>query len=567
MLPSGYSIRYLEHKEFLKLCNDLEINTLSAGADERWLELLEKEKILFPICRVKYPLSYLKKMFDIRYNPSNPYYSKATFCLPNRYEYIYKLKLMINNFWIDKRLSHVLDKLNDKFKKYVQIPEQSVFRKWKSYKKVVGKIQGYDQQESIAVHFYAYWQAYHFYEVTKACTLDYVINVFNEEIRGNLWHLKIPLKKIFSRSLPQKYDKIKGDYWGQTQNFETLSFYIQTVKKHKFLISQSKIYTKDSLQYLDEKSTAKYYYRLKTLTKVIVKKYNFTPTEAYNFLKFLCGRYEKYREKKKDKLAEFIKKDIYYLIQMMQNGFDLEFETINKNLGRVIRDYGNTLDAIFPPIFAKERENVLYNLNSFLSDNKNFYPYKDVVKKEIEAFLEFLDKNNLQLFYYSLGQINKTQLMDQTIYLHAFYLSLLLENVIKIISRKNSTLEFSSSLVKLKTLKPSLKEFFMSEKWQEVLFNKKDRWWEKYTEVNLSTDINLHLKTKIASFKVMKSEKLNQIMRMFLTCGFARNLSAHEHAKMFHIDREVYLTMVNTIVSAIWFTWKYAIKKKYILVH
>lgn len=350
-----------------------------------------------------------------------------------------------------------------------------------SYEKVIGKIQGYDQKESIATHFYSYWQAYHFYEVTKTCTLDYIINVFDEEIHNKLRHLQIPLKKIFSRRLPLKHDRIKKDFWGQSKNLDLLSFYVQTIKKYESIVSRSKLYQKNTLRYLDEKSTTKYYNRIKTLTKIIVKKYNFYPTEAYNFLRFLCGRYDEYKQKKKDKLTESIKNDIYYLILMMQNGFDLEFETINKYLGRLTQDFGNTLDVIFPPIFAKEKENVKYTLNSFLSSNFNFHKYENVSKYEINDFLNFIDSNNLQLFYYSLGQINLTQLRDQTIYLHVFYLSLLFENIVKSIARGSEKKDLIISFSKRKELLKTISAFFQKEGWYtelkknwpltEVLFN------------------------------------------------------------------------------------------------
>ncbi|MDO8549766.1 MAG: hypothetical protein Q7S39_06410 [Ignavibacteria bacterium] len=399
MSLAGYGNRYLSHKEFLRVCKDLEINSFTSDMDEQWLELLEKEKILFPSCRIIYPLSYLKIINDVRYNPSNPYYGKNTFYLPNRYVSIDNLESNLHNFWLNRNLFHILDKQKSKVSKYIHNPKQTKFYKWKSYKKYVGQIQGMENYESTAKHYYSYWQVYHFYEITKACTLDYIINVFNEEIRSELWHPRIPLKKIFSRSLPLKHNNIKENFWGQAENFETLSFYVQTIKKYDFLISQSMIYSKNKLGYLDEESTLKYYKRLKCLTKIIVKKYNLKPAGTYDFLKFLCKKYDEYKEKRKDKLVQYIKEDIYYLTQMMQYGFDLEFETINQKLGRVISDFGNTLDVVFPPMFAKERDSVLYTLDSFLSSELNFNKYNNVPREEIKGFLHFIDSNNLQLFY------------------------------------------------------------------------------------------------------------------------------------------------------------------------
>ncbi|OGU38753.1 MAG: hypothetical protein A2315_01280 [Ignavibacteria bacterium RIFOXYB2_FULL_35_12] len=561
MSLAEYGNRYLPHKEFLRLCKDLEINSFTSDMDERWLELLEKEKILFPSCRIIYPSSYLKIINDVKYNPSNPYYGKNTFYLCNRYVSIDNLESNLHNFWLNKNLFHILDKQKSKVSKYIRNPKQTKFYKWKNYRKYVGQIQGMENYESTAKHYYSYWQVYHFYEITKACTLYYIINVFDEEIRTELLQLKIPLKKIFSGSLPLKHNNIKEDFWGRTENFEALSFYVQTLKKYDFLISQSKVYKKNRLGILDEESTSKYYKRLKRLTKIIVKKYNLKPTETHDFLKFLCKKYDEYKNKKKDKLVEFIKKDIHHLILLMQYGFDLEFDYINKQLGRVVSDYGNTLDVIFPPMFAKERENILYTLGLFLSSKLSCCRYVNVSREEIKEFLDFIDSKNLQLFYYSLGQINLTQLREQTIYLHVFYLSLFFENIIKIIARSSNKKELVIFFSDRLEMKQTIDKYFDQEGWRHELSS---NW--KLTEVVFGSDINERILNEITNGQFHNREEWNKIIKMFLVSVFARNLSAHEQSKVMQIDRETYLILVNNIVSAIWFIWKYALKTGYISV-
>lgn len=561
---SGFGTRYLNHKDFLRLCKDLEINNFHSDMDERWLELLEREKVLFPVCRVLHPVNYLKLLNDVHYNPENPHFHKFTFSLPKRYGSIHSLKSNINGFWLGKFLFHVLDKQKLKQNKFVQIPIEQKFHKWKNYKKYVGNRFATENYESTAEHYYSYWQAYHFYEVTKACTLNYIINVFDDKIHSELWQRRIPSKKIYSGSLPLKHDNIKGDFWCQGKYFETLSFYVQTLKKYDFLILRLKDYKRDRFGYLDEESSKRYLKKRKCLAKFIIKKFDFTIPQSFDFLKFLVGRYEQYKDQRKEKLVQFITDDIYYLILLMQDGFDLEYDFINKELGRVIHNFGNTLDVIFPQIFSKERENVLYTLDSFLSSDLNFNKYENVSRKEIQEFLNFIDSKNLQLFYHSLGQINLTQLKGQTIYLHIFYLSLLLENAIKLISSTSASPVLFERFKVFQTLKPSIKNYFKDEEWIKILFDKKSKLWENYTKVNISTNINERVKVEIDSINIKGSKDSNQIVKMFLVCGFARNLSAHEHSKVYAINRETYSILVNNIVSAIWFTWKYAIKNGYI---
>lgn len=551
---TGYGSRYLKHEDFLKLCSDLELKVLSSGWNERWLELLEKEKILFPVCRIIYPVSYLKTINEVMNDPSNPQYGKDSFYLPDKYEIVHHLKTYLENYSWDRNLFHILDKKKSKVMKYIRNPNRTKFHEWKSYKKY-----GIENYESIAKHYYAYWQAYHFYEVTKACTLNYMINVFDEGIRSELRKRKISLNKIFMGTVPHKYDKIKGDFWDQSKNFEVLSFYIQTLRKYDNLVfwySQEKI---DRFGYLDVDSSSIYNRNRIRLAKLTIKKYAVNTWQVFDFLKFLCEKFDDYKKQKQEKLVQSIKQDIGYLIHLIQDGFDLKFEYINQKLGRVISDFKNTLDVIFPPMFSDERENVLYTLNSSLSSDLNFNRFENVSRDEIKEFLNYMDVNNLQLFYHSLGQINLVQLRDKTVYLHIFYLSLLLENMMKLIGRKSRKRDLELFLSKYREMKKTLNKFFNSEGWIHSLSS---HW--SLTNVDYYTNIKEKISKDISSTMFHKKDKWSQIIKMFLVCGIARNLSAHEHSIVYNIDRETYLILINNIVSAIWFTWKYALEKGYI---
>ncbi len=59
-LPSQYGLRYLDQKSFIDLCDKLEIKLLSSSVNEKWLEYLEKKKILYPDSRIILPAGYAK---------------------------------------------------------------------------------------------------------------------------------------------------------------------------------------------------------------------------------------------------------------------------------------------------------------------------------------------------------------------------------------------------------------------------------------------------------------------------------------------------------------------------
>ena len=550
----NYGERYLDHKEFLKLCTDLEVNSLGNRNDEAWLELLEKEKILYPVKRIFYPIIYLKKINSIHFNPSDPQFSKYTYYLPDKYSTISKLNSTLDNFNINNDLFHILDKKRTKFKKYIRNPKRSKFSEWKNYKKFVGRFNEYNQNIDIATHLYSYWQAYYFYEITKAATMQCVVNYFEEKPNGIFISNKEVIKKIFLRKSSFKFSKKKGDFLGESKHFDALSFYVQTLNKLGNFVygGFSKLF--------DKKLNERYLVLRKKITCLIIKKYRLNIHELFDFLKFLSKKYNDFNKEKKDKLVEMIKLDIDHLVLLMMEGYDLNYDEINKKLGRVIPSFKNTLDVIFPKPFAEERENVLYTLKSSLSSNLTFYNYKNITRVEIERFLKYLDSNNLQLFYYSLGKINFVQFRNESIYLYLFYLSLLFENFIKIISRKGKINKIITLLNKDSELKKILNIYFETEGWRHSLSEN----WHENTTIDYKTDVNVKVFNNIAKGSFHKNKEWNRIIKMFLTCGLARNIAAHDHSKVRNYNRETYLTLLNNTISAVWFTWEYAENNGYV---
>ena len=380
------------------------------------MEFLEKEKIMFPIRRVISPVSYLKIINRVYQDPQHPYFGKTKFYLPDHLHRIHKLHTKICDFSINRNYFHALDKR--RYRKYCRDPKRIKFLKWKEYEKYVGQSYGHDNYESVAKHYYSYWQSYYFYEITNACTLKYVVNVFDDDMRKKLWQLKIPTDEILSYSLPLRYEKKNGDFLGQYKNFEMLSFYIQSIQKFNNLVSMSSSYEKSSLGNLLEPAYLRYKNYQRRFACFVVNKYKIEKKTAFEFLKFLVNKYYNYGEQKKNNLQDFIKNDIHYLITLMEHAFNISFDQISDQLGKAIPSFSKTLDVIFPKEFSQERENILHTLKSYLTSKLNFYRFENVSKDEIYSFLCFLENNNLQLFYYSLGQINITQFRNQTVKFH-----------------------------------------------------------------------------------------------------------------------------------------------------
>ncbi|MFZ1288504.1 MAG: hypothetical protein WAR79_00315 [Melioribacteraceae bacterium] len=553
MSIANYGKRYLEHKHLLKLCSDLDINQFSLGKDEQWLELLEKEKILFPVKRIIYPKNYLKTVYKIR--NSNRTFGSDLIKVPEKHKTIHKLYENINYFDVRHLLFHVFDTNKAQYSNYIKNPSKLKFKPWKEYKFKVGNLRGHNEFINDTRHYYSYWQAYYFYEITQASKLELTVNHFNYDPELFYFTSNFPRELIFTRKFFFRKSKIESDFLGQVKYFDTLSFYIQTKSK-----LENFVYGRIS-EMFNEKREKRYKILEKKIARITLKRYKITEQELFGFLKFLCQKYDWYIRDKQEKLVEMLKLDIDKWISFMIDGLDVEYDHINQKLGRVISDFRNTLDVIFPKPFAEERENVLNTLSSAVTSNLSFYTYKDISKEKVEKFLIFLEQNNLHLFYYSLGQINISIYRDKSVYIHVFHLSLLFENVLKLIGRKSSVVDLVEAFNNPQTLKPSIETLFATEGWISDF----KRPWKDYTKITPNTDLNHKLFNEIKETRFTKNEINNNIIKMFLTSGVARNLSAHEHSKIFTNDINIFLTLLNNVVSAIWFTWEYALDKGLII--
>ncbi len=180
---SEYGQRYVDVSRFVSYCKSLNVDV-----SDRELEFFEREKLLFPAARILIPEDYVRYMFDINYNPANPYYHKSQFELPDKWTKIYKL-LHRTNFPIFGKDDgvHFFDKQLGK-SKYLVKPIEKPFRDWKSYRVVAGKIGDSDVKEETAKHYYHYWQVYQVIEIQRylefCCkmTLRENINILQEKL-------------------------------------------------------------------------------------------------------------------------------------------------------------------------------------------------------------------------------------------------------------------------------------------------------------------------------------------------------------------------------------------------
>lgn len=409
---------------------------------------------------------------------------------------------------------------------------------------------------------YAYWQAYHAYEILKAFGIKLLVDLTDKKTVEAILRRKIPMKKVKLMWLPFPHKHKAPEFEGRNSGFDALAFYVHSVDR---LNKLTFFVWDDELNYKNSDSTKaiqRYLNNEKRIARITARRFGLTEAGLLDFLQFLCKKYFEYEEDKMDKLVEMLRKDLYHLINLISDGYGITTEEIVKKVGRVTHHFKDTLHVIFPDELSEAKENATFTMKSFLESSPTIKRVYDVTDKDIENFLNYMVNHDLVLFFQTLEQFNKDWFSNEPFaqsgrQSHVIYLSLFLETLLKTIGRTTRDTALQSFFSDQQTFLFTLKGFFKHEPWWSTL---RKNW--SLTKITDATDIdNLLESTTAKSDFCPTNSDWDNLVKMFLVCGIARNLSAHEHHKLFPLEREVYRLMISQIVSALWFSWKYAEKK------
>ena len=552
MEPSEYAYRFIEHNDFIELAKKLELNI-----DQGMLEFFEKKKLLFPRERLILDNGYVKYMGAIRHEPSNPYYAKHQFELPDKWVQLHNFITSVKDYpsiWTYHKFFHTLDHHHlseNKFKKDVN---RSRSRKWEFYRIPVAVHEHGEYKEWTIRNLYSYWQIYSIYEILKAFTLSFIVDLTDRKTVEAFWKWKIPKKKIRRLSLPFYHKYEPGDFTNRNRDFEPLAFYAQCIKRldQKILIDWN-----DKLQGNDELSLAarnRYLNNQKRMAKLAVKKYGLEKDKLIDFLKYLCQKYYDLLEDKKNKLADMLKADIYNLVYLISDGYEVDVETIRNTVGRVTHHFKNSLDIIFPDEIKDAREKAEETMLSYLNANSLFKGNNPIDKKEISELFSFLEEHDLFHFFITLSNVSEEWLSSKFVaqsnrQSYAIYLAIFIETLLK-------------ELIKSYTDDANIVDERKFDLYKALqYYYKNEFWWKKIREENLwqvtqtagEKTIELILRDEILVNNYDPSSAINnETIKMFLVCGLVRNYSAHKHQDLFHLDLEAYRIIFSNLVSSIW---------------
>lgn len=533
---SGYGQRFLAQEKFLNFCKDLGIKLLSSNIEEKFLEFLEKEKILFPEYKLVLPVGYAKFLRD------SDYQTRQNSIIKSQWKTIDQTREKIDDWHFTDDIFHPFDKHKITIKS-VKAPEFSHFTAWNKKPKT-----GTDETKiPIQINYYPYWKAYYVYEIIEACTARFIVNSFSMAKVFKIWKEGLSSDLVKQYTLPFYSSSLKDDIIQNSGYFSMLSFYIQSVERTDMhSIDKCRNYLNLSPEAQDRYDKIIETQKIK-IAHITKNKFNFSKSDMLRFTNLLCRKYFEYSARHMDKLSDMLNDDIRHITRLLISAYELSRREVIEEVGRVRGSHlKKPLEYILSDKLSEAKESAFFSFKDFTKSK-----YITLKEDEFDKFIEFCDDNYMESIYIDIHRLNFTSRNYYSITQNLFSLSLSLEGFLR------TMLSVSNQAIPC-NFKEILKSFFKDEKWWSILCKN----WQTFTKIDNEFDLNFRIE-QILEQNFSKKNKWDELIKTFLIVGVLRNNFAHSP---FTVSFEKFhpTFYVEKIVEAIWFSWDYVFKKNFV---
>ncbi|MDE2688478.1 MAG: hypothetical protein OXI16_13420 [Chloroflexota bacterium] len=299
--------RFLTVSDFIDHCRSLNVRT-----DERELEHYEKIGVMLPVARKVYPEDYYiyQRQHEYVLDPLVP----SSEIGKVEYPKLHRLteRVLHHPFphgytdLTDDELIHCFDREKGN-NPYLICPGDSEFKPWDDYKVTVSELRGHEIKESVAEHYYSYWQVHQLYFIQ--CWPDLYQNAYL-------------LTLIPEDTMPFGYPRAPSNgrlvgFDGMGEHFDALSFWITVYGRERGRTFASADVVGRTRR-ISESDSAKHQQRMEEQSRMVADSFGLTREGMYEFLRRLIDRYEKYERQERYKMAGDLKMDIFHLERLIE---------------------------------------------------------------------------------------------------------------------------------------------------------------------------------------------------------------------------------------------------------
>jgi hypothetical protein len=395
MAPTG---RYISPRDLSVLIADLRM--ASTMFQERLLEFLERERIILPVARVRWPTAIV---IEARGGGPSPPPSeeerRQASTLADAFRHW-------NRYDADPNLVHPLDQTDrpgtDLIRKDVA---GCPFESWESFQTNIRP----DGQDPLYVPdavdtYYHDWQV-----LLVADALDMGVRVIFDTRRPELMMLAL---QGDIRNLPDDVAWREVSFQGPrglTQGLQWARFFdasarVESIRTRKLnaisRLHQAASFTLTAPEQDELNATHK------RAAEEALAAIGATSTEIRAFLTYLCERWNDWAERGRHEMAAEYRRQIALAARMVMRAQNRDFSALAKDLGRVTGHFENTLDVIFPDWAKEAREKAELSLkHAVVAKAATADANLTLNESDVPSVLDWLERINLWKVHLSIETI------------------------------------------------------------------------------------------------------------------------------------------------------------------
>lgn len=394
--------RHLEIDQFLREISDLKI--MMFPPSEAVLERLEQQRIVIPKIRLRYPDDIERRW----YSKERPGYRRPKPTGPKepngpRWKAACALeKARQNQSWWrrDDPLNHVnpLDSPKKEWKQFIQFPSRRKFVPWTDFRvRVDGKRGGTRWHSRTVITYYSSWQLLLFLECHDMGT-SYFGNTENwdwtsGEIPESWSGGGIQFEPIRSLRSFRKFEKALDAVVWFTEEDARNGHYILMQTEHR------------GRRQIEDHEHDEMERRSVELAKRCRSRFRVSYPQIVELVKFLCERWGDWERVGYQNHTKAYKSFIGKAIGLARYLKDVTRERLIDDVGRVTGHFKPTLRVIFQDWATEWREDAERLIGSF--SRPDALLKADFSKEQANAFLDFVEDNDLFEFYWRWKSLNE----------------------------------------------------------------------------------------------------------------------------------------------------------------
>jgi len=395
ILRNNFGNRFLDPQQFWDYANNLQIVD-GPFARKDLLQFLERERLLIPICRVRYPAEVVR----VWYANEHPYWADSS--LPTeaddeRMQAATDLYRGIR-YWgapptPDRGVQfHPLDLIDRDHSEFVETDIAGrAFQAWGEFEIHAGTSDGHPMTSSSVDTYYRYWQVLRLPEILSMAVPTLVNFGDGDAFRMVCEHrlAEIPPEKIHHLSCSLLGWQAQREFPQNEPCFEAVAFF--RAYRERALLEAAKDQPGAAF-----KVSGKALEDFRTMETAIARhaawRWNQSDARILEFIKWECQRWDRWAKAGCLRLCEDYERNVSDTIWFYRLITGAEYQDVVQAVGQVTGHFRKTLDVMFPDWFQEQRELADRSLKNWIAPTMSvFTPIAHGFSAvELEEFLAWI---------------------------------------------------------------------------------------------------------------------------------------------------------------------------------